>query len=705
VQQLINRIQAPPFNGVGHQYGSWRGNNGETIHAMVNMVGLAPIIRAWVESPMGGVQLSRSTGHIFFESGLLYWWFPISEQEYPLYVHVAGELLGVLRNTTEGLPIDSVLFSTLSNLEGQKIHVESSEYGRVYQSSMYTEFDRHKNILNLGDGSQLDYAVASPFSGSSFYSGWMRLYAQVCLGAGRLINVNLFAGQGHKALIFSPNNVPWFVGTSWTNGFAWQRGKFEGDGQRLFTLAMQAFPSADWVNDVNARMAFCAALQLLIPDPASSVQWDLDFISDVAAAGQPPSLHSWQWNRACNQAAILVSKHKAEGHYRTHSVFTVDILWDETDEPIFSAPALVEQADMRIHPSYYLLYYSFWTGGTSYLISPVLPNPSYPDSSFVDFTDDVPVHLYYDLANDGLQIIHYYPYLKTVTREASVSDDNSGMTSDSTRSVIRLGEQWEVTGGFFSRKTSGRFYGSEVRESYWTVSGGEKLDVVSTNTPITTAYVGPEGFSLIRDQFIEARDDGATGFTRYYTNYVAYKSSEIIGDIDITSKEALVISAYDPTVVFYVERAYQQNYPSSWYTFEATNDGIGNYAKVRWDITTAGGTTLTLEEDYPKSWWQGGAPVQTSYTTDSGGITLEYKNAFMRFGTHDRAFSVSSVEELFSYSLAGNNSINATKYRGFLSAGNIASWNLPGVGYGNDQGYSQNLIPRYPAFGLWIGAA
>jgi hypothetical protein len=51
VQQLINRIKAPPFNGVGQQYGNWKGPGGEIVHAMVNMVGLKPIIRAWVESP------------------------------------------------------------------------------------------------------------------------------------------------------------------------------------------------------------------------------------------------------------------------------------------------------------------------------------------------------------------------------------------------------------------------------------------------------------------------------------------------------------------------------------------------------------------------------------------------------------------------------------------------------------------------------
>jgi hypothetical protein len=64
VQQLINQIKAPPFNGVGHQSRSWRGNNGETIHAMVNMVGLAPIIRALVESPMGDVELLVQELHV-----------------------------------------------------------------------------------------------------------------------------------------------------------------------------------------------------------------------------------------------------------------------------------------------------------------------------------------------------------------------------------------------------------------------------------------------------------------------------------------------------------------------------------------------------------------------------------------------------------------------------------------------------------------
>jgi hypothetical protein len=51
-QQLINRIKAPPFNGVGQQYGSRRLPDGSIIHAMVQMLGLAPIVRTWIESPV-----------------------------------------------------------------------------------------------------------------------------------------------------------------------------------------------------------------------------------------------------------------------------------------------------------------------------------------------------------------------------------------------------------------------------------------------------------------------------------------------------------------------------------------------------------------------------------------------------------------------------------------------------------------------------
>jgi hypothetical protein len=53
-QQLIGWAKAPPFNGVGQQYGFRRMQDGSTIHAMVNMVGLVPVVRTLIESPFSG---------------------------------------------------------------------------------------------------------------------------------------------------------------------------------------------------------------------------------------------------------------------------------------------------------------------------------------------------------------------------------------------------------------------------------------------------------------------------------------------------------------------------------------------------------------------------------------------------------------------------------------------------------------------------
>lgn len=51
VGQLVNRLKAPPLNGYGQLYGTRKAADGSTIHAMVKMLGVAPLIRTWIESP------------------------------------------------------------------------------------------------------------------------------------------------------------------------------------------------------------------------------------------------------------------------------------------------------------------------------------------------------------------------------------------------------------------------------------------------------------------------------------------------------------------------------------------------------------------------------------------------------------------------------------------------------------------------------
>jgi len=66
--QLEAKIKAPPFNGVGQQYGSRRMPDGSVIHAMVQMLGAWPIVRTWIESPLSSGEkyetlMPLDTGH------------------------------------------------------------------------------------------------------------------------------------------------------------------------------------------------------------------------------------------------------------------------------------------------------------------------------------------------------------------------------------------------------------------------------------------------------------------------------------------------------------------------------------------------------------------------------------------------------------------------------------------------------------------
>lgn len=53
VGRVIQRLKAPPFNGTGHLVDRQKLSDGTWVGCMVNMVGQQPVVRTWVESPVG----------------------------------------------------------------------------------------------------------------------------------------------------------------------------------------------------------------------------------------------------------------------------------------------------------------------------------------------------------------------------------------------------------------------------------------------------------------------------------------------------------------------------------------------------------------------------------------------------------------------------------------------------------------------------
>jgi hypothetical protein len=197
VQQLINQIKAPPFNGVGQQSRSWRGDNGEAIHVMVNMVGLAPIIRAWVESPTHLVaETEVLSGLLFIESGMLYLHREDQEDYLPFTIYVGGTLS---QHFASGTVVPGrkppVFFQGRMEFDSSGFTVtkqQETSAGR-YLSAIFAEKttrDDFKELLRLLEIERQVGGVSplTPYiTQSSNYSGLMRKGVQAWLGAGRLI--------------------------------------------------------------------------------------------------------------------------------------------------------------------------------------------------------------------------------------------------------------------------------------------------------------------------------------------------------------------------------------------------------------------------------------------------------------------------------------------------------------------------------------
>jgi hypothetical protein len=52
-QRLFDSANAAPFNGKAALTGTWKSKNGEKIKVLVNTIGIAPIVRSWIENQMG----------------------------------------------------------------------------------------------------------------------------------------------------------------------------------------------------------------------------------------------------------------------------------------------------------------------------------------------------------------------------------------------------------------------------------------------------------------------------------------------------------------------------------------------------------------------------------------------------------------------------------------------------------------------------
>lgn len=91
VQSIFDTLRAKPLNGKGLLSRSWQMADGSVVHAYVNTLGVWPIVRTWIESPVGiGPPQQKTLIPYWWESGLLYW-NPLANF-YPLRVNLGDEL-------------------------------------------------------------------------------------------------------------------------------------------------------------------------------------------------------------------------------------------------------------------------------------------------------------------------------------------------------------------------------------------------------------------------------------------------------------------------------------------------------------------------------------------------------------------------------------------------------------------------------------
>jgi len=708
VQMLFDKIKADPFKGKGSMHHQWNMEDGSVVHAYVNTLGAWPIVRTWIESPVGTTSGFDSPIEGFkWESGYLSWQHPIpAEGTYPLIVLARGQLASYLKRGD-------------------------------YASKVYTTREVHDHILGAdvwGDpADQLDTRLVA-----SQYSGWMRLLIQAFASTGRRLD-DVFRFPGGRnltreyGLLLSPANEFWFVRIGSDNGVTFTKAT-------MATSPVRALQSGtNWAVDTERRMLWCEVMAGFGVDPSATQVVQPDAAAEVFSAGRQfvSSVHQWQWSRQKNQGAALVYalEDSELGQCWDFSVFTADITWSESEDDGLipnAAIARTRSGMTYLHHGVFL-----WTATTVYgqlMLNLITSAEELYAGIESDLTDPVPAHLFYDLPSDELQILEMFP---PNTRRTETTPVVAGTpeyfyrgASYSVQSETRLDER---KGSFLRDRP---FYVAvdwpqEFIAQQASGGGGTTLDY-NYNWSHTSTQVLPYGFSWptpyagspVEATFyanLEGLSAASEGTTKAQWLKVWRTSYSVNGQRATTGlragdhREALIISALDPTVYLHLVTHKETVYPSYTFTDNGTAGGAACRAEL-WEMDENAnflGTIYNInghESTYPWPTNVTGNPVTTREFSETVTVSADiYSGTRLVASIPPDSPTMTYLEVFLTYNTQDPDSFYAPAgtWYGFASAGGVLTYNhAHGQGRTNTQGYPNDVLhERYSVYGLWIGGA
>ena len=727
-QQALDRIEA--MGGRGVQVSRRTLGDGSTVEAWVSQqFGQSPQVRVKIWCPDG----KEEPEAILLESGALYWNVALLNQQYPLLIAAKGALkqhfLGEPPYIQGPLTVE---FDEKGNPLRFRYAAKAPELtDDTYPSAIYTSAEKHALILG-------ELGRVQPVYLSTLYSGWARLWIQALAGsemplADVLGDVGLTYDTG---LLISPVDEFW-LGRISESGMSFTKLALAPVGAMVLRSIKKAYPEmvlaeAPWHSDQQLRLKLCYVLMHLLV-PKSEERAVVSFTDTKIAAAYADGFnnicsHGWQWNRKSNQAVLITGKWADEDNNAYISrKCTVTIDWSGEGNPPLPSLKTTTSSPWRINPSAQLLWLPDGTFGAEQKLRLMLPKPNYLYPSFEPYAGAVGyIHAYYDVS-DTLQEVTYLQFTGTSTQNvmeddfgcfepggsriqryaSSLSQGTGGFDEAELCEDIRGGVydyEWEAITDHENSLTYHAHLGSGTDATFFTYFLN-----IGNNDP---CYGNQEAYAELSDYHTSTGNTN-TDFCASVTGYglEARRTLNTTPSEVTTITTALVVSAYDPTVVCklkshdYYRAAYLE---TVWQRYVSQNYSTQIIFNTGADMSDpcSGGTPVVFASnvigDGP-GWSIVNQSEELSSTTYPEASTHEFIGYCKAAGTNYPVQDEFPL--LFEYDLLDpeTGQLDTNYIFGFASAGGVATYE-DGAGGANSEDYPE-VYAHYSAQAIWLGGA
>jgi len=350
VQMLFDKIKADPFKGKGSMHRQWNMEDGSIVHAYVNTLGAWPIVRTWIESPIGGGGGGLPAS----------WYFAILE-------HGALQLAP---RSDDYLPLSVYTGSAVKSYYINSVNLVSRGRGDYYLSEIYAEptpiggqVDRLLQQLEAERFYNLSITTP-PITLSSLYTGLMRLAVQSWLSVGRSVASGAYVSTYGDLVLAPATNYaapytpvrPAYAGLiKHENVYWWVR--INNSSVTFFKMVANPEVAIPQARQDDPRKSEVRRLASLMPS-GYSVTVD---VPEIAEIGGQPLAHGWHFNHKQPWKASIVTQRVSPGAtsadwYRESTLATLSFAFNEAGEP--SASLGIIESDVpfnipAIHPIWY----------------------------------------------------------------------------------------------------------------------------------------------------------------------------------------------------------------------------------------------------------------------------------------------------------------------------------------------------------------